>query len=151
MKFSWRSSLGHSESRGPQAGRPEQAGPGWLPLGLCLPLCFSLSHTHPCPSGGHIQTPALVLPGKTGRPSGTRQEALTWPPEAVCGVCDDAGCHWTWPCAHTQTSLSYLARPSGTRQEALTWPPEAVLFSKTLRDSTGSTDVASRGRVWGVR
>lgn len=26
-----------------------------------------------------------------------------------------------------------------------------MLFSKTLRDSTGSTDVASRGRVWGVR
>lgn len=26
-----------------------------------------------------------------------------------------------------------------------------VLFSKTLRDSTGSTDVASRGRVWAVR
>ena len=61
---------------------------------LCL--CLSLSHMHPCPSGGHIQTPALVLPGGTGRcylprHSGTPQEPLTWAPEAVCGM-RDAGC-----------------------------------------------------------
>lgn len=112
VKFSWRSSAGHSESCRHRA-RASWAGLAWMApspsLFPSLCLCLSLSHTHTCPSGGHIQTPVRVLPGGTGRcylprPSGTPQEALTWPPEAVCRV-RDAGCRWTQPCARAQTSL----------------------------------------------
>ena len=91
VKFSWRSSAGHSESCRHRA-RASWAGLAWMApspsLFPSLCLCLSLTYTHPS-----------------------------------------------------------FRRTHSNPSTCSTWRDRKVLFTKTLRDSSGSTDVASRGCV----